>query len=172
MSGAPTIGPFLPADWPAPPGVRAFTTLRHGAGASRAPFDTFNLGNRTAADGDDPATVEANRAELVRLAGLPAAPHWLKQVHGTEVVRVAGPGDGREPIADAAVTAVPGTVLAILTAGRRLVDATDPARAPMVLPDERNGLLLVFRTFERVSYALVLDIKDSVRVGDRLVNPR
>lgn len=116
MSGAPTTGPFLPADWPAPPGVRAFTTLRHGAGGSRAPFDTFNLGNRTAADGDDPATVEANRAELVRLAGLPAAPHWLKQVHGTEVVRVAGPGDGREPTADAAVTAVPGTVLAILTA--------------------------------------------------------
>lgn len=116
MSGAPTTGPFLPADWPASPGVRAFTTLRHGAGASRAPFDTFNLGNRTAADGDDPATVEANRAELVRLAGLPAAPHWLKQVHGTEVVRVAGPGGGREPTADAAVTAVPGTVLAILTA--------------------------------------------------------
>ncbi len=109
-------GPFLPADWPAPPGVHAFTTLRHGAGGSRAPFDTFNLGNRYAADGDDPATVEANRAELVRLADLPAMPHWLRQVHGTDVVRVEGPGDGREPVADASVTSVPGTVLAILTA--------------------------------------------------------
>lgn len=89
MNGT-AAGPFLPADWPAPPGVHAFTTLRHGAGASRAPFDTFNLGNRTAADGDDPATVDANRAELVRLAGLPAVPHWLKQVHGTDVVRVEG----------------------------------------------------------------------------------
>lgn len=162
MNGT-AAGPFLPADWPAPPGVHAFTTLRHGAGASRAPFDTFNLGNRTAADGDDPATVDANRAELVRLAGLPAVPHWLKQVHGTDVVRVegdphpnpppqagegdpqrrvvlppppqAGQGDpqgqvvlppppragegwggGAEPVADAAVTSTPRTVLAILTA--------------------------------------------------------
>lgn len=110
--------PLLPADWPAPPGVHAFTTLRHGAGVSRAPFDTFNLGNRYAADGDDPATVEANRAALVALAGLPATPHWLRQVHGTDVVRVEapGPGPGVEPTADAAVTDMPGTVLAILTA--------------------------------------------------------
>lgn len=110
--------PLLPADWPAPPGVHAFATLRHGAGVSRAPFDTFNLGNRYAADGDDPATVEANRAALVALAGLPATPHWLRQVHGTDVVRVDGPGPGPgvEPTADAAVTDTPGTVLAILTA--------------------------------------------------------
>lgn len=113
---ASDAGPFLPADWPAPPGVHAFTTLRHGAGASRVPFDSFNLGNRTAADGDDPATVEANRVALVRLAGLPTVPHWLRQVHGTDVVRVEGPGDGAEPTADASVTSIPGTVLAILTA--------------------------------------------------------
>lgn len=116
MSGTPTTGPFLPADWSVPPGVHAFTTLRHGAGASQAPFDSFNFGNRYAADGDDAAAVEANRAELVRLAGLPAVPHWLKQVHGTDVVRVEGPGTGAEPTADAAVTSMPGTVLAILTA--------------------------------------------------------
>ncbi len=65
-----------------------------------------------------------------------------------------------------------GTVLAILTAGENLTDNTDPAKPRMKLPDERNGLLLVFRTFDRVSYALVLDILDGVSVGDRLVNPR
>lgn len=112
----PPGGPFLPADWPAPPGVHAFTTLRHGAGASQPPFDEFNLGNRNAANGDDPATVERNRAELVALAGLPALPHWLRQVHGIDVVRCEGPGTGDEPVADAAVTSTPGTVLAILTA--------------------------------------------------------
>ena len=42
----------------------------------------------------------------------------------------------------------------------------------MKLPDERNGLLMVFRTFDRLSYALVLDITDGVKVGDRLVTPR
>ncbi|MEY4758368.1 MAG: hypothetical protein RJA34_3266 [Pseudomonadota bacterium] len=65
-----------------------------------------------------------------------------------------------------------GHVMAILKDGARLVDKTDPERAQLKLPDERNGLLIVFRTFERVSYALVLNIKDAVRVGDRLVNPR
>ncbi len=82
---------LLHADWPAPPSVQAFTTLRHGAGISRAPFDTFNLGNRYSADGDDPGVVEANRAQLVALAGLPSTPHWLRQVHGTEVLRFSAP---------------------------------------------------------------------------------
>jgi YfiH family protein len=96
--------------------VHAFTTLRHGAGVSQAPFDTFNLGNRHAADGDDPAAVERNREALIALAGLPSAPHWLKQVHGVDVVRCDGVAVGEEAIADASVTDVPGVVLAILTA--------------------------------------------------------
>ena len=110
--------PAVIADWPAPAGVHAFTTLRHGAGYSAAPFDTFNLGNRYAADGDDPATVARNRALLIDLAGLPSTPHWLKQVHGTDVVRVDAPADpeAAEPVADALVTSTPGVVLAILTA--------------------------------------------------------
>ena len=65
-----------------------------------------------------------------------------------------------------------GHVLAILKDGRRLVDKTDPARAEIKLPDERNGLLMVFRTFERVSYGLVLTLTDGARVGDRLSTPR
>lgn len=108
---------LLPADWPAPPGVHAFTTLRHGLGASQPPFDSFNLGNFTAADGDDPATVQRNRAQLIERAQLPSAPHWLKQVHGVDVVRCDAVTLGDEaPIADASVTSTPGVVLAILTA--------------------------------------------------------
>jgi len=110
--------PAVAADWPAPVGVHAFTTLRHGAGVSQAPFDHFNLGNKYAADGDAPDVVARNRAQLVELAGLPSAPHWLKQVHGIDVVRVDAPADtaAPEPEADALVTSVPGVVLAILTA--------------------------------------------------------
>lgn len=66
----------------------------------------------------------------------------------------------------------PGLVLAIQKAGARVIDTTDGNRNEMKLPDERNGLLMVFRTFERVSYALILEITDQVRVGDRLTNPR
>ena len=78
---------WLDADWPAPARVRAFTTLRHGLGVSVAPFDHFNLGNCYAAEGDEPTTVERNRALLVEHARLPSAPHWLRQVHGVEVCR-------------------------------------------------------------------------------------
>jgi len=110
--------PWIAADWPAPAPVHALATLRHGAGVSPPPFATFNLGLRS---GDVPANVVRNRAELVALAGLPAPPRWLRQVHGTAVVRVDAPAvadpEGRdEPEADAAVTAVPGVVLAVLSA--------------------------------------------------------
>ena len=104
-------GPVLYAAWPAPPGVVAFTTLRHGAGVSQAPFDAFNLGLRS---GDEPRAVESNRSEL-RQRFLPSAPHWLRQVHGNRVVRFDAPapaGLDIEPEADAAVTSSPGTVLA------------------------------------------------------------
>jgi YfiH family protein len=92
--------------------------LRHGAGVSLAPFDEFNLGNRHAADGDDPLTVDRNRVELVERFELPSPPHWLRQVHGIEVLRFDSSGvvQGAEPIADASVTSTPGVVLAILTA--------------------------------------------------------
>ena len=63
-------------------------------------------------------------------------------------------------------------MLAILTDGARLIDKTDLARTALKLPDERKGLLMVFRAFERLSYALVLEATEGVRVGDRLVNPR
>jgi hypothetical protein len=39
------------------------------------------------------------------------------------------------------------------------------------LPDERNGLVFVFRTFEKVSYALVMSSKRTVKVGDVVQTP-
>jgi hypothetical protein len=65
-----------------------------------------------------------------------------------------------------------GHVMAIMKDGARLIDKTDPARTALKLPDERNGLLMVFRPFEKLSYALVLDITDGVKIGDRLTDPR
>jgi hypothetical protein len=65
-----------------------------------------------------------------------------------------------------------GHVLAILKDGKVVIDNTISPRQEVKLPDERNGLAMVFRTFDKVSYALILQINDGVKVGDRLVNPR
>jgi hypothetical protein len=67
-----------------------------------------------------------------------------------------------------------GHVLAILKAGAQVADPTEPAsnRSTIKLPSERNGLLMVFRPFERLSYALVLETTAGVKVGDRVINPR
>ena len=66
-----------------------------------------------------------------------------------------------------------GTVLAILKTGEQRRDVTqDGEHANIKLPDERNGLMMVFRPFEHLSYALILDITDTVQVGDRVASPR
>ena len=64
-----------------------------------------------------------------------------------------------------------GHVLALWRAGTSAVDRTDPNRPAMRLPDERNGLLFVFRVFDRVSYALILNVTDPVKSGDRFTQP-
>ena len=47
----------------------------------------------------------------------------------------------------------------------------DGSRTPLKLPDERHGLLFVFRVFDRMSYALILTVKDPVAPGDRFTQP-
>lgn len=66
-----------------------------------------------------------------------------------------------------------GHVLALWRAGSPAVDRTgaDQRAEAIRLPDERHGLLFVFRTFERVSYALIVSVQDPVRAGDRFTQP-
>ena len=64
-----------------------------------------------------------------------------------------------------------GHVLALWNEGRELIDKTDPDKARIRLPDERHGLLYVFRVFNRMSYALILTVQQPVHVGDRFTQP-
>jgi LysM repeat protein len=64
-----------------------------------------------------------------------------------------------------------GHVLALWRSGERTVDKTAEVRTALQLPDERHGLLFVFRTFERMSYALILNVQDPVKPGDRVTQP-
>jgi hypothetical protein len=64
-----------------------------------------------------------------------------------------------------------GHVLAVLVDGERKIDRTFGKPQDIKLPDERHGLLFVFRVFERVSYALVLQVQQPVKTGDRFTQP-
>jgi YfiH family protein len=101
---------WIPADWPAPDGVVAGTTLRDG-GVSRGTFATLNLGAYTE---DDAKAVSENRSRFRLLCDLPAEPRWLRQVHGSKVI--VDPPSGKAAEADAAITREPGVVCAVLTA--------------------------------------------------------
>ncbi|PLZ03662.1 peptidoglycan editing factor PgeF [Burkholderia sp. WAC0059] len=121
---------LTPADllypaWNVSPRVRAFVTTRNG-GVSEPPFGRWrsgegrpgglNLGRRS---GDDPASVEANRARLLAFAGVPAA--WLEQVHGAGIADAhevfARAQAGEPPVrADASVTDRAGVACVVMVA--------------------------------------------------------
>lgn len=75
------------------------------------------------------------------------------------VVLNLGEADGLEP----------GHVLAVHDDGGT---ATDPVDGSTVrLPDQRAGLLLVYRVFDRASFALVTEAVRTIRVADRVSGP-
>ena len=100
---------FIKPDWPAPPGIRAASTLRVG-GASTGRYESLNLGSHV---GDKPESVSENRNQLVTSLGLPSPPGWLTQVHGNSAVDAA---DSDAPEADAGYTHESGVVCAVMTA--------------------------------------------------------
>jgi hypothetical protein len=63
-----------------------------------------------------------------------------------------------------------GTVLELYHYGRVIPDRTE-GRKLVQLPDEKYGTLFVFRVFDRVSYGLVMQVSDSVQVGDVVRSP-
>jgi len=79
-----------------------------------APYDSLNVGLHV---GDAPEAVRENRRRVREVVGLPAAPVWLQQVHGTVVadLDVLVPSN-EPPQADASVTRVVGRVCAIQVA--------------------------------------------------------
>lgn len=63
----------------------------------------------------------------------------------------------------------PGNVLAIFKQGETVTDKV--AKEKITLPDERGGLLMIFRTFEKMSYGLVLSADRPLAVNDVVKNP-
>lgn len=105
-------------------GVTYFTTTRVG-GHSQGPWHSWNLGLHC---GDDQRAVFANRAQLQ--SRLPGPIHWLRQVHGTDVIELKKHScpTALPVTADAAFTRDTGCVLAILTADCLPIVITDVHR--------------------------------------------
>ena len=65
-----------------------------------------------------------------------------------------------------------GHVLALYSLGGTVRDASKPRNDPRIqLPDERSGLVFVFRVFDRISYALIMQITRPVRPLDVVQTP-
>jgi LysM domain-containing protein len=75
---------------------------------------------------------------------------------------------------------VPGTVLAVYQAGDKIRDTQSQGflrgdskliATSVQLPDERIGTFMVFKTFDRMSYGLIMEAKNMIRVADKVENP-
>lgn len=66
----------------------------------------------------------------------------------------------------------PGTVLHLYRLGRMIKDPQAGPDAPLIkLPDENYGTLFVFRVFDKLSYGLVMQVTDAVRINDPVRSP-
>jgi hypothetical protein len=66
-----------------------------------------------------------------------------------------------------------GHVLTVLRAGERVTDIVQPGLFgdKVRLPDEEAGTVMVFRTYDRISYALVMRSSAQLREFDKVKNP-
>lgn len=64
-----------------------------------------------------------------------------------------------------------GHVLAIYHAGDKVRDIVGDKGGKVQLPDSRSGVLMVFRVFDKVSYALVMNATRDVHLYDMVRNP-
>ena len=118
-----------------------------------------------------------------RLAPAPArefsnyAPHAPQGAMGGQIVSIYGDAltAGQNQIVALNKGATDGVerghVLALWRNGEKVLDKTDASRPTIKLPDERHGMLFVFRVFDRMSYALILSVKEPVKPGDRFTQP-
>jgi hypothetical protein len=74
----------------------------------------------------------------------------------------------------------PGNVLAVFEVGGSVRDTANKGffggmsrltAKNVQLPDERSGTFMVFKTFDEISYGLIMEAKNIIRVADRVQNP-
>lgn len=123
------------------------------------------IGDRLIPAGDDRATASftPHAPEGPIEGSIIAVFNGVSQIGQYNVVVLdRGARDGLEP----------GTVLRIDQRGELIRDVvTRNSRDRVRLPDEEAGLLMVFRTFDRVSFGLVMHATRVMHVNDKVRNP-
>jgi len=64
---------------------------------------------------------------------------------------------------------VPGNVMAVYKRGSKIRDRV--THESVLLPDERAGLMMIFRVFEKVSFGLILEAEKGLAVNDKIKMP-
>ncbi len=126
---------------------------------------------RETLEGDILLPVEA----VKKMDFIPRAPG--KQVDGTIMSVI----DDRTVVADYDIVIInrgardglePGHVLEVWEAGEEVRDMTENrASRSVLLPDERNGLAMIFKAYDRISYGLMWRSDREVQVGDLVRSP-
>ena len=65
----------------------------------------------------------------------------------------------------------PGHVLAVMQKGAEVNDSKAFLFSSVDLPDERAGIMMVFKTYKNMSYALIMEANRAMHVNDRFENP-
>jgi len=65
----------------------------------------------------------------------------------------------------------PGHVLAVMQKGAEVNDSRRIIFSSVELPDERAGIMMVFKTYKNMSYALIMEANRAMHVNDRFENP-
>jgi len=154
-------------------------------------YEAIMVGDGNIVRNDDPATFDLLQTKREALRGdrllpvnfsdqdtefVPHAPN--SEIHGTIislfdaitqvgafqiVVLNLGDRDGIEK----------GHVLAVSQAGRVIADPFEKpgSLVAVQLPEENAGFAMVFRTFEKVSYALIMETSRPLQIGDSVAAP-
>ncbi|MFZ0254220.1 MAG: LysM peptidoglycan-binding domain-containing protein [Gammaproteobacteria bacterium] len=152
-------------------------------------YEALHVADATLEQTGDPATLMLTRGSREVLGGDRLLPASMDEINNRLIPRVPPTKllgeiisvvDGVTQIGQHQIVvlsigtrdgAEPGHVLAVYQRGQKVRDAYGKRQEDVTLPDERAGALLVFRPFERVSYALVMSAVRAMHVGDIVKNP-
>jgi len=153
-------------------------------------FEALYVGEGTIAEFGDPSTILITSTERESIAGdrlLPLAEddideHFMPHAPRTDIeAAIISVVDGVLKIGQHQIVVLDngtddkvdvGTVLAVYRRGETVFDNITEERGDTVkLPDERAGTVMVFRAFEKVSFALVMEATRPMELWDAVRNP-